>query len=83
MTLGMAIISFLFYIINVKNNQNNINGNLLAIIMKFLLSSLLFIVYFIITNSYNKIEYYFFILAFVLYSIVCYVGAYYFSKKEN
>jgi len=81
MTLGMAIVSFLFYTITIKNNPKNINGNLLAITLKFLLSAIVFIAYFVITRSQNKMDYYFFILAYLLFSVVCYVGAYYHTKN--
>lgn len=83
MTFGMAAVSFLFYFITVKNNPKNIGGNLLAIIVKFMLSSLLFMVYYIITRSKNKTDYYFFIVAYLLFSVVCYTGAYYYTKKAE
>jgi hypothetical protein len=83
MTLGMAIVSFVFYYITKKNNPKNINGNLTAIVTKFLFSSLVFITYIIIFRSKNKVDYYFFIMAYILYSIVSYSGAYLESRKKQ
>lgn len=83
MTLGMATISFFFYILTVKSSHNNVGGSLVAIVLKFILSAFLFMAYYVLTQSKNNIDYYFFILAFVLYSIVCYIGAYFFTKNEN
>lgn len=83
MTIGMAIISFFFYFITIINNSKNIGGNILAITLKFLMSPFVFIIYYVITHSKNNLDYYFFTLAYILYSIVCYTGAYYNSKNKK
>ena len=82
MTLGMASVSFLFYFITQKSSPKNIGGNLLAITAKFLLSAMVFIMYAIIFPSKDKTGYYFFIVAYVLFSIISYVGAHYATKSK-
>jgi len=83
MTIGMAIISFIFYYIIIFNNPKNIGRNILAITVKFLMSPFVFIVYYVVTHSKNSVDYYFFILAYMTYSIVCYIGAYWNTKNEK
>lgn len=83
MTLGMATVSFIFYFLTKKNNPKNVNGNLAAITIKFMSSTLVFVLYIIIYKSQNKIDYYFFIVAYILFSLVSYTGAYYETKKKQ
>jgi hypothetical protein len=83
MTIGMAIISFVFYFITRINNHKSIGGNILAITFKFLMSPFVFITYYVATHSKNSLDYYFFIIAYILYSIVCYTGAYYNTKNQK
>lgn len=77
----MAIVAILFYFVTIKNNPNNINGNLLAIGLKFIFSALVFIIYIVAFKSKSNTDYYFFILAYVVYSIICYAGAYFYKKS--
>jgi hypothetical protein len=83
MTTGMAIVSFIFYFMINKNSAKNANGNLAAIVLKFILSSLVVIIYIAMTKSKNKIDYFFFLGAYVIFSSVSYAGAYYSIKKEK
>lgn len=83
MTIGMAIISFVFFFITRINNHKSIGGNILAITLKFLMSPFVFITYYVATHSKNSLDYYFFIIAYILYSIVCYTGAYYNTKNQK
>ncbi len=81
MTLGMSAVSLIFYSLTVMNPPNKISGNLLAIGLKFILSSVVFILYYILFRSGNRLDYFFFIIAYVPYSIICYTGAYLYSKS--
>ena len=83
MTIGMAIVSFIFYFSINKRNAKNAGGNLAAIVIKFMLSCLVFIIYIIAFKSRNRIDFYFFLIAYILFSIVSYVGAYYSIKEEQ
>lgn len=83
MTTGMAIVSFIFYFIINKNSAKNANGNLAAIVLKFILSSLVVLIYIAMFKSKNKIDYFFFLGAYVLFSAVSYTGAYYSVKQEK
>ena len=83
MTFGMAIVSFIFYCIINKKNAKNAGANLAAVVAKFMLSAVVFILYLAIFKSNNKIDYVFFIAAYLLFSIVSYTGAYYSIKKEQ
>lgn len=82
MTLGMALVSFIFYIITKKNDKNK-SANITAIGVKFITSSLVFILYIIVFKSKNTIDYYIFILAYILFSVVSYAGAYIESPKNK
>ena len=83
MTTGMAIVSFIFYFIINKNSAKNANGNLAAIVLKFILSSLVVLIYIAMFKSKNKIDYFFFLGAYILFSAVSYTGAYYSIKQEK
>ena len=83
MTLGMAIVSFLFYYMTYKSNQKQIVGNIAAIVVKFILSAVVVVTYFLLTKSKNRIDYLFFLAAYLAYSIVSYWGAYTFIKKQS
>ncbi|HQV78934.1 MAG TPA: hypothetical protein PLJ42_07675 [Chitinophagales bacterium] len=82
MTVGMAFNSFIFYFMVNKSKANNAYSSLAAIVVKFILSGAIVIIYFIITESKNKIDYYFFFLAYILFSIISYTGAYYLNKNQ-
>ena len=58
MTVGMAFNSFIFYFMVNKSKANNAYSSLAAIVVKFILSGAIVIIYFIITESKNKIDYY-------------------------
>lgn len=83
MTTGMAIVSFIFYFMINKKSAKNANGNLAAIVLKFILSSLVVIIYIAMLKSKNKTDYFFFLGAYILFSAVSYTGAYYSIKKEK
>ena len=83
MTIGMAIVSFIFYFNINKKNAKNAGGNLAAIVIKFMLSSLVFIIYIAAFKSKNRIDFYFFLIAYILFSIVSYTGTHYSIKEEK
>ena len=83
MTIGMAIVSFIFYFIINKNNAKNASGNLAAVVVKFMLSILVVVIYIASFKSKNKIDFYFFLMAYLLFSAVSYTGAYYSIKQEK
>lgn len=83
MTLGMAISALVFYFITIKSNPKQITGNLSAIILKFFLSAIVIIAFAIIFKPKSNIGYYFFILAYSVYSVISFVGAYYYKYKST
>jgi hypothetical protein len=80
MTMGMAIVSFLFYFMIVRNskkeNSTMLGSNIAAIVLKFMLSALVIISYAFIFRLKSNIEFIYFFIAYFAYSIVMYVGAY-------
>ncbi len=83
MSMGMAAVSFLFYIMMVQSRQKQhaakAGANLAAITLKFIVSMLVVIVYIVLFGSENKIDFVFFIISYCIYSIVSYTGAYYYK----
>jgi hypothetical protein len=80
MTMGMAIVSFIFYAMIARNskkgNETMLGSNIAAIVLKFMLSALVIISYAFIFKLKNNTEFIFFFMSYFAYSIVMYVGAY-------
>ncbi len=76
MSIGMALVAFIFYYMTCYYKSNNIVGNLAAIIVKFMLSAAVVVSYFIYTKSKINTDYYYFFLSYAVYSFISYWNAF-------
>jgi hypothetical protein len=80
MTMAMAAVAFLFYFMvtaaHQKDNAGKVGGNLAAIMLKFILSVLVVILYVLLFDRKEKLDFLFFFTAYILYSVISYAGAY-------
>ncbi|MDB5228026.1 MAG: hypothetical protein JWN78_2219 [Bacteroidota bacterium] len=80
MTLGMAIVSFIFFLVILRNkkkeNKQVLGANISAIILKFILSIAVVISYAFLYGITKQYEFLFFFIAYMVYSVITYVGAY-------
>jgi hypothetical protein len=81
MTMGMAVVSFLYYLMVISGSKKEskllIGSNIAAVIVKFMLSALVIILYAFIFGLHRNIEFAYFFMAYLIYSIVMYTGAYF------
>lgn len=84
MTIGMSLISFVYYYIvtssNEKDSKKMIGGNLAAIVLKFILSGMLIILYIIFFKMKTPLDFVFFFTAYSIYSVVNYGFSYNYKK---
>lgn len=80
MTMAMSIVAFLFYYLvstaHQKDNARKVGGNLAAITLKFILSIMVVILYVLIFGKKEKLDFMFFFIAYIVYSVISYIGAY-------
>ncbi|MBK9329626.1 MAG: hypothetical protein IPM95_10020 [Sphingobacteriales bacterium] len=83
MSMGMAAVSFLFYLMIVQSRQKlaaaKAGANLAAITLKFIASMLVVILYVILFGTKHKADFLFFIISYCIFSVISYTGAYYFK----
>ena len=80
MTIGMSIVSFTYYFIiwktNLHSSEKMVGANFAAIILKFILSALVIILYAFLFGLNNNIDFLFFFMAYLVYSLITYIGTY-------
>ncbi len=85
MTIGMSIVSFLFYFIIYQSQKKNVKkalgGNLAAIVIKYMLSASVIIIYAFKYGMNFYHEFIYFFAAYLSFSVICYLGAYNYNKK--
>lgn len=83
MTIGMALVAFIFYSMSRYYKTNNVVGNLAAIIVKFVLSAVVVVSYFIYTKSKINTDYYYFFLSYMVYSFISYWNAFQLNQSNK
>ncbi|HNJ01099.1 MAG TPA: hypothetical protein PK206_04935 [Chitinophagales bacterium] len=83
MTGGMCIVSFIYYYIVLiaeqKKEQKMLGGHLFAIVIKFMLSALVAILY-ILIFPVKQYDFVYFFVAYVIFSVFSYLFSYHFNK---
>jgi drug/metabolite transporter (DMT)-like permease len=83
MTFGMAIVSLIFYGIVARNrkkdNEKMVGSYIAAVVVKFMLSATVIIVYAFIFKLKSNTEFLYFFIAYIVYSVVTYTGAYFYK----
>ncbi len=80
MTIGISLVAFIHYYMitsaDKKSSAKMIGGNLAAIVLKFLLSALVVILYLVLFGTKNNMDFVFFLIAYIIFSIVNYLFSY-------
>lgn len=85
MTFGMSLVAFIYYYVvttaNAKDSKKMIGGNLAAIVLKFILSGVVIILYIIFFGMENRLDFVSFFIAYSIYSIVNYTFSYHYKNE--
>ncbi len=87
MTTGMSIVAFIYYFIvtssNEKDSKKMIGGNLTAIVLKFILSGVVVILYLLLYGIQDPLDFAFFFMAYGIFSVVNYIFSYNYKMNAN
>lgn len=81
MSMGMALVALVFFLIiylnRNKDSKKVVGSYIVAVGLKFILTMLLVVLYVVIFGLEQRIDFVVFFIAFGLYSLVLYTGAYF------